>query len=48
MSITQNIAAMPSWLSLLLVVVLPTAITVFALVRFRHHVANTSHGKVST
>lgn len=39
MSITQNIAAMPSWLSLLLVVVLPTAVTAFALVRFRHHVA---------
>lgn len=39
MSVTQQLAAMPTWLSLLLVVVLPTALTIFALVRFRHHVA---------
>lgn len=39
MSITQQLSAMPPWLSLLLVVVAPTALTVFALVRFRHHAA---------
>jgi len=39
MSITQQLAAMPLWLSLLLVVVAPTAFTGFALVRFRHQIA---------
>jgi hypothetical protein len=35
MNVTQHIAILPLWLSLLLVVVLPTAVTVSALVHFR-------------